>query len=215
MNIKVILGLMLLLTHTSMPANEPHIQLPAPAKTGGMPLMEALDKRQSERSFSTEALDLQQLSNLCYAAWGINRPENGKRTAPSSRNRQEMSLYVVLSDAVYLYNALEHRLDLQKTGDLRAYCGSQEFVAAAPVNLIYVADMKKMGLHQPDEITADKLMTPWANGGFMAQNVYLYCASEGLATVVRAMIDRETLHQKLELEPMQQIIMGQTVGKRL
>lgn len=214
MNPKIMLSLMFLLTHTFMPANEPHIQLPPPAKTGGMPLMEALDKRQSERSFSTETLDLQQLSNLCHAAWGINRPENGRRTAPSSRNRQEMAVYVVLIDAVYLYNAQQHRLDLHKSGDFRAYCGSQDFVATAPVNLIYVADMKKMGLNRPEEITADKLMTPWANCGFMAQNVYLYCASEGLATVIRAMIERESLHQKLELDPMQQIIMGQTVGKK-
>ncbi len=197
-----------------MPANEPHIQLPPPAKTGGMPLMEALDKRQSERAFADEALSLQQLSDLCHAAWGINRPENDRRTAPSSRNRQEMSLYVVLTDAAYLYNAHDHRLELQKTGDLRAWCGSQDFVATAPVNLIYVADMKKMGLNYPEEITGDRLMTPWANCGFMAQNVYLYCASEGLATVIRAMVDRDILHEKLGLDAMQQIIMGQTVGKR-
>jgi nitroreductase len=211
---KRMLLLISLLMTMNMHANDRNIKLPEPDTAGGMPLMQALKERQSNRDFSPELLSLQELSNICWAAWGINRAETGRRTAPSSRNRQEMSVYVVLPDAVYVYNATDHQIDFVLEGDLRAACGSQEFVATAPLNLIYVADMVKMGLNTPDEITGDKLMTPWANCGFMAQNVYLYCASEGLGTVIRAMIDRETLHQKLGLAPMQQIIMGQTIGKR-
>jgi nitroreductase len=196
-------------------ANGENIKLPEPDKHGGMPLMQAMAERQSGRNFSQEALSLQQLANICWAAWGINRPESGRRTAPSSRNRQEMQLFVVLADAVYIYNAEQHQLDFHMAGDLRAYCGSQDFVATAPLNLMYVADMEKLGLKSPNEIKGEQLMTPWANCGFMSQNVYLYCASEGLATVIRAMVDRDSLHKKLGLSPMQQVIMGQSVGRKV
>ncbi len=213
MKTKLIFNIILLSISATRLLDAQNIKLPEPNITGGMPLMQALQERQSNRDFLPDELGLQQLSDICWATWGINRQESGRRTAPSSRNRQEMTLFVVLPEATYIYDAKAHQLDLHQAGDLRPYCGSQDFVAQAPLNLIYVADMEKLGLSNPDEIDGDRLMTPWANSGFMAQNAYLYCASEGLGTVVRAMIDRDTLHKKLGLSPMQQIILGQTVGK--
>ncbi|MDH7599607.1 MAG: SagB/ThcOx family dehydrogenase, partial [Sedimentisphaerales bacterium] len=126
------------------------------------------------------------------------------RTAPSAMNRQEIDIYVALQEGLYLYNAKEHRLDPVVKQDLRAATGNQPFVGQAPVNLIYVADMAKLG--RPDEPTA------YADTGFISQNVYLFCASEGLATVVRGMVPKESLAKAMNLRPDQKITLAQTVG---
>jgi hypothetical protein len=186
------------------------IKLPAPDKTGGIPLMQALDQRQTSREFSLKEVALNALSDLCWAAWGFNRGD--KRTAPSSMNKQEMELYVFLEKGVYLYYAKDHKLELLKTVDFRSRCGTQDFVAQAPVNFIYVADMTKAGLNTPDEITLEKLIPSHANTGFMAQNVYLTAASKGMVCVVRAWVDAEDLQELLELNPMKKVLYGQTVG---
>lgn len=192
-----------------------NIALAKPDKEGGMPLMKALDERSSHREFSTKEITQQQLSNLCWAAWGINRPESGKRTAPSSMNKQEMELYVVLPHAAYLYNAEEHQLDLIKEGDLRRYCGEQDFVATAPLNFIYVANLQKIDITDAASLSAEELLASHANTGFMAQNVYLTCASEGLECVVRAWIDKDALEEALGLSPLHKVILGQTIGYKL
>ncbi|MGA2194203.1 MAG: SagB/ThcOx family dehydrogenase [Bryobacteraceae bacterium] len=183
------------------------IPLPKPNITGGMPLMQALSARQSGREFSTEKLSPQALSNLLWAAYGVNRPD-GKRTAPSANNRQTIDVYVALAEGVYLYNAKEHRLDLVTTGDLRAATGLQPFVAQAPLDLVYVADFAKMA-ETPD---ATRTLYSAAETGFIGQNVYLYCASEGFSTVIRAMVNREELAKALHLRPEQKIMLSQTVG---
>ncbi|WP_291855688.1 SagB/ThcOx family dehydrogenase [Marinilabilia sp.] len=188
------------------------IELPEPDKSGGMPLMQALSERSSSREFSSKELTNQQLSNLCWAAWGYNRKDSKKRTAPSSMNKQEMELYVVLKDGVYLYNAENHRLDLIKEGDLRSYCGNQDFVAKAPVNFVYVANMKKADVKEPEEITPEHIATSHANTGFIAQNTYLACASEGLECVVRAWIDKEAFEKVLNLSPLHKVILAHTIG---
>jgi SagB-type dehydrogenase family enzyme len=188
------------------------IELPAPDKTGGMPLMQAFNERSSSRDFNSRELSQQQISNLCWAAWGYNRPDAKKRTAPSSMNKQEMELYVVMKDGAYLYNAEAHRLELIKKGDLRAYCGKQDFVATAPLNFIYVANMKKAGADTPEEITSEHIATSHANTGFIAQNTYLACASEGLECVVRGWINKEALENALELSDLHKVILGQTIG---
>ncbi len=194
---------------TSILAQEPQpIQLPDPQTEGGRPLMEVLKDRQSSRVFSNESLPLQTLSNLLWAAWGINRPESGKRTAPSSVNRQEIDIYVTTAEGAFLYDAKEHALIPVLEEDIRAYAGIQDFVKDAPVNLVYVSDLSKMGNTEESQ----KLMTSYANTGFIAQNVYLYCASEGLATVVRGMIDKPALETVLKLRPEQKVILAQTVG---
>jgi len=183
------------------------IPLPKPNITGGMPLMQALSARQSGREFSTEKLSPQALSNLLWAAYGVNRPD-GKRTAPSANNRQTIDVYVAMAEGVYLYNAKEHRLDLVVSGDLRAATGQQPFVAQAPLKLVYVADFARMA-ETPD---AARTLYSAAETGFIGENVYLYCASEGFATVIRAMVNREELAKALHLRPEQKIMLSQTVG---
>lgn len=189
------------------------ISLPAPMTAGGKPLMDALSERQSSRSFSDSELSLQQLSDLLWAAWGINRPADGKRTAPSSHNRQEMDVYVTLKSGLYLYDAGGNALKQIHDKDIRALTGTQDFPALAPVNLVYVADLTKRGLREDQAITDTDLLSSWANTGFMAQNVYLYCASAGLATVIRAMVPRQELAAAMMLRPWQAIILAQTVGQ--
>ncbi len=188
------------------------IQLPLPARKGGKPLMEALNNRGSSREFSEEELTPQQLSDLLWAAWGINREADGKRTAPSSHNNQEMDVYVTLKSGLYLYDAKGNVLIQIHDRDIRALTGTQPFPAAAPVNLVYVADLAKRGLQEGQMITDTDLLSSWANTGFMAQNVYLWCASEGLACVVRAMVLRDKLAQEMELMPLQRIVLAQSVG---
>lgn len=203
---------LVVLTVSSTMVKAQDITLPAPAKSGGKPLMDALNERQSSRSFSDKDLTLQQLSDLLWAAWGINRPADKKRTAPSSNNRQEMDVYVTLKSGLYLYDAEANILKQIHSRDIRALAGVQDFVGTAPVNLVYVADLSKRGLKDGQKITDTDLLSSWANTGFMAQNVYLYCASEGLATVIRAMIPRDKLAPEMGLKPLQAIILAQTVG---
>jgi len=184
------------------------VELPKPDMEGGKPLMQVLKARQSGREFSAEKLPPQVLSNLLWAAWGVNRPDSGRRTAPSASNRQEIEIYVATAEGLYLYDAKAHRLQPVLAKDLRAATGRQPFVGEAPVNLVYVADYSKMGKGSDE----DKALTAGADTGFISQNVYLYCASEGLATVVRGMVDRPALAKAMNLRPDQRIILGQTVG---
>lgn len=192
--------------------NAQDIALPAPSKSGGKPLMDALNERQSGRSFADSDLSLQQLSDLLWASWGINRPEDGHRTAPSSHNRQEMDVYVALKTGLFLYDAGNNKLKQIHNRDIRALTGTQDFPATAPVNLVYVADLAKRGLKEGQQITDTDLLSSWANTGFMAQNVYLWCASEGLSCVIRAMVPRDKLAPEMGLRPLQAIILAQTVG---
>ncbi len=121
------------------------IQLLKPQTDGGRPLMQALKDRKTDRAFSPEKPPLQMLSNLLWAAFGINRPDSGKRTAPSAVNWQEIELYVVLPEGVYLYDAKNHLLQPVSKGDIRGMTGRQSFVKEASVNLVYVADFSKNG----------------------------------------------------------------------
>jgi SagB-type dehydrogenase family enzyme len=150
----------------------------------------------------------QVLSNLLWAAAGINRPD-GRRTAPSASNRQEIDIYVITADGLYLYEPKGHKLTGLLSGDQRALAGTQDYVKTAPVNLVYVADFAKYGAQTPDEA---RFTYSGADTGFVSQNVYLFCASEGLATVVRAGIDRVALGKAIGLRPEQHIILEQPVG---
>jgi SagB-type dehydrogenase family enzyme len=184
------------------------IQLMTPQVDGGKPLMKVLKDRSSSRSFSKEKLSAQMLSNLLWAAFGINRPDTGHRTAPSARNWQEIDIYVAMAEGLYLYDAKNHMLQPVLSGDIRVMAGTQDFVKDAPVNLIYVANFSKMGNANKD----DKVIYSAADTGFISQNVYLFCSSEGLATVVRGSIDREALAKAMKLSPDQKIIIAQTLG---
>ena len=183
------------------------LQLPQPKKEGGMPLLQALNQRHSTREFAPDKLSSQVLSNLLWAAWGINRSA-GQRTAPSANNRQEIDIYVVMADGAWLYDAGANALKQVVTADVRAFTGTQPFVKDAPVNLVYVADLNKAKRTNP----SDMEFYTGANAGFIAQNVYLFCASEGLVTVVRALVDRAALAKALNLRPDQKIAFAQTVG---
>jgi nitroreductase len=184
------------------------IQLPPPQTEGGRPLMQVLRDRASSREFRAEKLPLQVLSNMLWAAFGINRPASGGRTAPSASNSQETDIYVAMAEGLFLYEVKAHVLKLVLGDDIRAVTGSQPFVKDAPVNLIYVADLAKMTRAAP----GDKDFYAATHAGFISQNVYLFCASEGLATVVRASIDRPALAKAMRLRPAQKITLAQTVG---
>ena len=184
------------------------IQLLKPQVDKGRPLMQVLKDRSSSRSFSKEKLPIQVLSNLLWAGFGVNRTDTGKRTAPSAMNRQEIDIYVATADGLYLYDAKGHVLNPILSEDIRAMTGTQEYVKDAAINLIYVADYSKMGTATKE----DKDIYSAADTGFISQNVYLYCASEGLATVVRGSIDRQALAKVMKLRPEQKIILAQSVG---
>jgi SagB-type dehydrogenase family enzyme len=183
------------------------VSLPPPQTSGGRPLMQALKDRHSTREFSSQKLSPQMLSNLLWAAFGVNRPD-GKRTAPSAMNWQEIDIYVATQDGLYVYDAKGNALKPVLVQDVRGATGQQPFVKEAPVNLVYVADLVKTGRVGGE---AQTLFTA-ADAGFIAQNVYLFCASEGLAAVVRGSVDRAALAKLIKLRPDQKIILAQTVG---
>ncbi|MCX6335027.1 MAG: nitroreductase family protein [Bacteroidia bacterium] len=188
------------------------IALPTPEKTGGKPLMQALNERQTTRTFTKDDLSLQQLSDLLWAGWGINRPDQKKRTAPSARDFQEISVYAALPGGLYLYDAPGNILKQVHNRDIRAFCGTQPFVATAPLNLIYVADLGKLGKKEGEEIKDAELFWSYANTGFIAQNVYLYCASANLGCVIRGLVPKDKLAPEMGLKSNQVIILSQTVG---
>ena len=187
----------LCLTGLSLAAQD--IQLPAPQKTGGKPLMEAINMRKSGRTFVDRDLDAQTLSNLMWVAYGFNR-EN-MRVVPSANNKQEFEIYVTLKSGVYQYDAQAHKLLLKVAGDHRKTAGKQDFVGVAPLNFIYVADLDKADVN-----------TARTDCGFIAQNVYLYCASAGLSVVVRGYFDQNEVKTLLKLGDKREVILCQTVG---
>jgi SagB-type dehydrogenase family enzyme len=184
------------------------VPLPPPQTSGGRPLMQVLKDRHSTREFSSQKLSPQLLSNLLWAAFGVNRADSGKRTAPSTGNWQEIDIYVAIQDGVYLYDAKANALNPVLAQDVRGATGGQPFVKEAAVDLVYVADLAKTERASPEE----QIMYTAADTGFIAQNVYLFCASEGLAVVVRGSVDRVALAKLIKLRPNQRIILAQTVG---
>ncbi|MBP8979690.1 MAG: SagB/ThcOx family dehydrogenase [Syntrophobacterales bacterium] len=184
------------------------IPLVKPQMDSGRLLMHVLKDRKSSREFSNRKLPIRVISNLLWSAAGINRPESGKRTAPSARNWQEIDIYVATAKGLYLYDPRKHQLQPVLAQDIRALTGSQAYVREAPLNLIYVADYNRME-NASSEV---KDLYSAVDAGFIGQNVYLYCASEGLATVARGTVDRTALAQAMKLKPEQRIIFAQSVG---
>jgi SagB-type dehydrogenase family enzyme len=183
------------------------ISLPSPGKNGGLPLMEALAKRHSAREFASDPLPLPLLSNLLWAAYGINR-EDGGRTAPSALNAQEIDIYVALPSGAYRYDAAANVLALVAASDVRRITGYQDFVDDAPLDLVYVADFTRLSrvpFSQRESYAS-------VAAGAIAQNVYLFAASNNLATVLRAWIDRTAIAEALGLTHDQQVLLSQTVG---
>jgi nitroreductase len=183
------------------------IALPAPQTEGGKPLMQALKQRQSMREIKPDKLPTQVLGNLLWAGFGINRPGNGHRTAPSAMNSQEVDLYVALPEGLYVYEAKPHQLKPVLDKDLRTRVSGQAFATNAPVVLIYVANLPRLAKSKPER----REFYAAIDTGCISQNIYLCSASEGLATVVFD-LDRPPLAAAMKLGPEQEIILAQAVG---
>ncbi|HTT75379.1 MAG TPA: nitroreductase family protein [Candidatus Binataceae bacterium] len=190
------------------PAGMAVVKLPAPRTEGGKPLMEALRLRRSIREFSPQALSAEIQSNLLWAAYGINRYEIGGRTAPCWRNSIIIDLYVVMPNGVWLYDAETHRLLPHLAADIRTETGLQDFVGKAPVNLVYVGRREQM----KDLPTWERRLYASVDAAFIGQNVYLFCASEGLATVFHQTLDHGRVGRALQLSHEQFVVFAQTVG---
>ena len=187
--------------------SESSITLPPFEKHGGLPLLDALSARRSGRDFAATPLPLPMLSQLLWSAWGVNR-NGGHRTAPTAMDCQEIDLYVALPGGAYVYDAAAHALHLAVPSDVRRVTGYQDFVDEAPLDLVFVADHSRMGLVPVQRREEYALVA----AGAIAQNVYLFAASAGLATVLRAWIDRGALAEALGLTHDQQVLLSQTVG---
>ena len=194
------------------------ITLPAPQTHGGKPVMDALALRATSRDFVSTDLPMQTLSNLLWAAWGINRPKEGFRTAPAGMDWFEIDVYVVMKAGTYVFDAATNTLKPDVSGDYRALTGVQPFVKDAPVTLVYVSDARRM-VYPPgfpkdlvDAVERDKVGMTWADAAVIAENAYIYCASVGLATGLRVAIDKPSLADALNLDSNQTVIMAQCVG---
>lgn len=184
------------------------LPLPPAQISGGLPVMQAMQLRQSRREFDTVTLPLQTLSNLLWAAAGVNRPDVDGRTAPTAMNAREIDVYAAMPGGLYRYDAAQHQLLMVNATDVRRVTGYQDFVDTAPLDLVYVAHHKRMGLVP----AAKRESYAWFAAGAMAQNAYLCCASEGLACVIRAWLSRGALAQAMELSPDEQVLVAQTIG---
>ena len=199
------LGIAVMLAGTlQLPAQD--LKLPDPDTKGGKPLMECMALRKSSRSFSSKKLSPQIMANIFYAADGISR-KDGRKTVPTARNAQNQMIYAATADGSWLYEPKTNTLKKLGSKDIRAVCGKQGFHADAPLVLVYVAEPEKCGK------TPEQQQNYAANhAGYSSQNVYLYAASEGLATVVCAMVDRDALAKALNLPANQQIMYSQPIG---
>lgn len=184
------------------------LKLMPPQPDKGKSLMQSLQDRHSTREFSGKELSHQELSNLLWAADGVNRPDLKKRTAPSAMNWQEVDIYVFLKSGIYLYDAFQMELKPVLAGDYRAKAGTQAFVAEAPLNLVLVADYSKMGRAKEE----DKPVYAAADAAFIGENVYLFCSSFDLNCVLRASVDKEALTTLLKLTADQKPVFGISIG---
>jgi nitroreductase len=183
------------------------MQLPPPKTSGGMPLMQALKLRHSTREYSKRPLPPQVLSDLLWAAFGINRP-SGDRTAPYWRHIMVIDLYAAMADGVWFYDPKAHALQQHSRADIRALTGTQDFVGGAPLNLIYVAHGERMH----DVSPSDRRLYASVDTGFIGQNVYLFCASEGLVSVFRGAVPYQKLEKAMRLPAEEFVTFAQTVG---
>ena len=170
-------------------------ELPSPVLTGGKPLMETIASRKTTREFSNKEIDKQTLSEILWSAWGFSH--DGKRTIPTSMNKQDLKVYVLKSDGVWLYNAQNNQLEPISNKDIRSLFATQDFVKKAPLTILYTGtDAKNSPLH----------------AGSAYQNVGLYCASKGLNNVVRGYFDHEKIEKDLNFDKKKKAIISQTIG---
>ncbi|WP_426663884.1 nitroreductase family protein [Rhodanobacter aciditrophus] len=182
--------------------------LPPPRTRGGLPLREALHRRHSTRRYGTRPLPIELLSDLLWAAFGVNRAETADRTAPYWRHVLVMDIYLAMADGVWIYAPERHELLPYMPVDLRAQTGLQDFVGRAPLNLVYVAHGERMHDVAPEE----RRLYASVDAAFIGENVYLFCASEGLGTVFRGAVDHANLTRLLDLDGERFVTFAQTVG---
>lgn len=183
------------------------IELTRPKFKDDVSFMQVLKSRETIRSFSTEELPIEELSNLLWAANGVNRPETGKRTAPSARNSQEIDIYVLMKEGVYLYEPVKNILVKVSGEDIRDKVSEQKFFKQAPVVLLFVADYGKMEGFSDEA----KEFYSATDVGYVSQNVYLYCSGANLATVVCGAIDRDFAKGMLKIKDGK-VLLAQPVG---
>jgi nitroreductase len=194
----------LLFLGTSIIAGE--IALPKPNLKSGKPFMQCVAERRTERKFSTRPLSQQTIAEILFVADGVTR-KDGRKTVPTARNKQNQSVYAVTADGIYLYNSKKHSLIPVMKGDFRKNCGLQPFHKKAPLILLFVADLSAVG-----NTPADQAIYAGNHSGSASQNVYLYAASENLATVVCGMLDRAALKKMLNLKKDQMVVFSQPIA---
>lgn len=206
---KVQLLLLCLFISVATFAADKVIRLPKPNLNRNSEVMEAFANRHSTREYAAKALTLTDLSDLLWATNGINRPEEGKRTAPSAMNKQDVDVYVVLPEGTYLYDAKAHQLNLVAEGDHRgAVAGGQAFVKSAPVSLLLVSDLSRLG----DAKNTHTQLMGAVDAGIVSQNISIFCSAAKLATVPRASMDTAKLKSVLKLTDTQLPLMNHPVG---
>jgi len=205
--IRMLAGVLVMASGLATAQELADVALPVPKTEGGKPLLQVLKERKTTREYSTQTLSPQQLSDLLWAAHGINRAD-GKRTAPSAKDWQEIEIYVLTPEGAWLHDVKANCLKAVAKGDFRKLTGKQDFVAIVPLDLVYVADTTKMKKSTPEE----QAFYAATDTGFVSQNVYLFCASEGLGTVVRMPNDKPALAAALKLPDTARIVLAQTVG---
>jgi len=192
------------------------VKLPEPQTDLDFPLMKALEKRRSVRKWSDAPLTEQEISNLLWAACGVTKEKYGKvkskRTVPSACNSQEIRVYLLLVNGVFLYNEEEHELIRILTKDIRENIGTQKMVKSAPMGLVFVADLSRMTSPFVKSEEA-KRFSAWVDTGYVSQNIYLYCAASNLGTVAIALIDRKKLRTLMFLKEHEKIVLTQVVGR--
>jgi SagB-type dehydrogenase family enzyme len=184
------------------------IKLNSPNKSRGSAVMKALSDRHSDREYDAKDISLQDLSDLLWAANGVNR-SNGNRTAPSAMNRQEIDVYIVREDGTYLYDAADNTLKPLSKGDYRkAVAGGQDFAATAPVCIVLAANLEKLG----DPASEHTRLIAAMDAGIVCQNINVFCSAAGLSTVPRATMDRDELTKALKLTDKQYLMLNNPVG---
>jgi SagB-type dehydrogenase family enzyme len=191
------------------------IKLPEPQKEHDFPLMKALEKRRSIRKWKDTPITEQELSNLLWASCGITKNKYGnvksKRTAPSACNSQEIRVYVLMKKGVFLYNEENHELIEIISKDIREHIGTQKMMKSAPTGLVFVADLSRMTSPYLRNKEGQRF-SAWVDTGYVSQNVYLYCAASDLGTVVLSLVDRDKLHELMQLKEHEKIVLTQVVG---
>ncbi len=205
----IIYSWLIFLTTTLFAQGTKTIILNPPDLTRGLPVMKSLSARASEKDFDTATIKLKDLSDLLWAANGINRSEIGKRTAPSAQNAQDIDIYVFMKAGIYLYDAKKQSLEPVVNGDYRKLVADkQENFTTAPVFCLLVSDISRF------RSGSDSLKIVWAacDAGIVSQNISIFCASVGLATRPRASMDQQKLREILKLKDSQRLMLNNPVS---